>query len=281
MTWTEAKNLFVSELSFYEPGEAEAIFFIVAERMKDVPRSRFSRISQAVLSAGEEKLLQQYLLRLKEGEPVQYVTGHTWFCGLEFHVDKNVLIPRPETEELVEWVVSNCRFPVNQLSILDVGTGSGCIAISLKRRIRKATVTGIDSSSAALAVAARNSSDLGVEVAFMEMDFTDEASRAGLGRYDIIISNPPYIPASEAAEMEKNVVGFEPHQALFVQDEDPLIFYRALAEFGKNHLAEKGNLYAEMHFANAESVERLFRESGYQAETRKDMQGKTRMIRAW
>ena len=115
----------------------------------------------------------------------------------------------------------------------------------------------------------------------MEIDFTDKAAREALGVYDIIISNPPYIPASEAATMDKNVLGFEPHEALFVSDGDPLLFYRDLAAFGKSHLSERGTIYAEMHFNNAESVERLFREAGYETETRRDMQGKTRMIRAW
>lgn len=234
----------------------------------------------AAITAAEEKLLQEYAGRLLTHEPVQYVLNETWFCGLRFFVDKNVLIPRPETEELVEWVISNCKFPVDELRILDIGTGSGCIAIALKRRIRKAEVWACDISPGALSVAKKNAETLGAEINFLELDFLDKTQWEQLPAFDIIVSNPPYVPVKDQNSMQKNLLDYEPHTALFVPDNDPLLFYKDIAEFGKSHLKPSGNIFCEIHENLGKEVAGIFTAEDYTAELKKDMQQKDRMIKS-
>ncbi|MBL0153382.1 MAG: peptide chain release factor N(5)-glutamine methyltransferase [Chitinophagaceae bacterium] len=193
--------------------------------------------------------------------------------GYSYHARK--------TEELVEWVISHCKFPVDHLSILDIGTGSGCIPISLKRRIRKADVYGCDISQGALDVARQNAIQLGVAVDFLEINFLDNQQRELLPKADIIVSNPPYIPESNKADMSPNVLDFEPHTALFVPEEDPLLFYKAIASFGQTHLNERGMIFLEIHENLGEAVKETFKQSGFQTEINNDMQGKERMVRCW
>lgn len=240
--------------------------------------------------------LEEYLQRLNTHEPVQYIMNKAWFYRMELYVDENVLIPRPETEELVKWIVDDVkasgrdvfvRRPMQadetcQLKILDVGTGSGCIALALKKTMPKAEVWGCDISEEALNVARRNGSLLDIRVDFQGLDFLDEAQQKLLPTVDIIVSNPPYVPLKDKAQMHSNVVDHEPHTALFVTDDDPLIFYRALAEFGKKRLYENGSIYAEIHEESGNAVVNLFKEQGYSAaELKKDMQGKDRMVKAY
>jgi release factor glutamine methyltransferase len=232
------------------------------------------------LSADEEARVKQYTERLLSQEPVQYILNEAWFCGLRFYVDKHVLVPRPETEELVEWVITNCKFPVDALRILDIGTGSGCIAIALKRRIRRAEVWACDTSEQALEIAKKNAGELGTAVNFLQLDFLDKEERASLPLFDIIISNPPYIPVKDKATMKPNVTDYEPATALFVPDNDPLVFYKAIAEFGKMHLAENGSIFTEIHEDLGTASSAVFQAAGYSTEIKKDMQQKDRMIRA-
>ena len=220
------------------------------------------------------------LQRLGKHEPVQYVLEEAWFCGLKFYVNKNVLIPRPETEELVEWIISNCRFPVNNLQIIDIGSGSGCIPVTLKRRIRKAAVWGLEVSPEALDVARKNADNLGTEINWRLMNFLEKSAWDKLPQFDIIISNPPYITLSEKTGMDKNVADFEPSLALFVPDNDPLLFYRMIAKFGKDKLLPGGAIYLEMHALHASAVNTLMQEQGYTTEIKNDMQGKPRMLKA-
>jgi release factor glutamine methyltransferase len=234
----------------------------------------------AAITGKEEQQLQQIAERLLSHEPVQYVLNESWFCGLKFYVDKNVLIPRPETEELVEWIITNCRFPVDELSILDIGTGSGCIPIALKRRIRKAGVWSCDISDAALRIAKKNAASLGTEVSFHQLDFLDKQSWDSLPSADIIVSNPPYIPEKDKATMQPRVLNHEPATALFVPDNDPLVFYKALAEFGKKHLKPGGSIYTEIHEDLGQAAIMVFRSAGYSTELKKDMQQKDRMLRS-
>jgi release factor glutamine methyltransferase len=234
----------------------------------------------AIITPEEENKLNLIAERLMRQEPVQYVLNESWFCGLKFYVDENVLIPRPETEEMVEWIISNCKFPVDELSILDIGTGSGCVAISLKRRIRKAEVWACDISPAALEIAKRNAGTLGTDVKFARFDFLDRQEWVKLPSFDIIVSNPPYVPEKDKGQMQPNVLQYEPATALFVPDNDPLIFYRAIAEFGKTHLKSGGSIYTEIHESLGETTTALFRAKGFEAEIKKDMQGKERMMRA-
>jgi release factor glutamine methyltransferase len=239
--------------------------------------------------------LQNNLQRLKKHEPIQYIMNKTWFYGMELYVDKNVLIPRPETEELVQWIVDDVkasgknvfvRKPMEadettQLKILDVGTGSGCIPLALKKTMPKAEVWGCDISEEALNVARRNGSALDIRVDFQGLNFLDEAQQKLLPTVDILVSNPPYVPLKDREQMNANVVDHEPHTALFVPNNDPLIFYKALAAFAKKRLYENGSIYMEIHEETGSEVVNLFKENGYSnIELRKDMQGKDRMVKA-
>lgn len=281
MTIQEARTECIARLkALYAESEAEAIAELLIEWITGIDRSQRSLQKQVVLSASQEQQFHEALPRLEDGEPIQYITHQAWFCGLQFYVDNRVLIPRPETEELVEWVISNCRFPIQQLSILDIGSGSGCIPVSLKKRLSKSNVVSCDISKDALEVARLNANTLGLEVDFIELDILNEEERARLGRFDFIVSNPPYIPVQEKEKMDKNVVAYEPSLALFVPDNDALLFYRAIAETGKNHLNEDGMILVEMHEDLSGPCEELFRSMGYSTEIKKDLFGKERMLKA-
>lgn len=266
--------------SIYSEGESSEITDGVMEHLTGSKKAERMIYKNESITIEEEKQLQQYTERLLQHEPVQYVLNEAWFCGLKFYVDQNVLIPRPETEELVEWIISNLKFPVDELKILDVGTGSGCIPIALKRRIRKAELWACDISDLALTVARKNADDNGALVDFVGLDFLDKEQRKQLPHFDIIVSNPPYVPEKDKDSMPKNVLNYEPHTALFVKDNDPLVFYKAIAEFGKEHLHKDGSIYCEIHEGLGSSVEELFRSHGYTTESKKDMQQKDRMIKS-
>lgn len=280
MTVKEAIQYISAQLKpICNEGEATAIARLVIENLAECSKST-STGGKEILSDEQKEKLETIVQRLLTHEPVQYVLNEAWFCGLKFYTDKNVLIPRPETEELVEWIISNCRFPVNRLKILDIGTGSGCIAVSLKRRIRKAEVWSCDISTAALEVARRNAAQLGTDINFIEMDFLDSQQRDLLPSFDIIVSNPPYVPENNKAQMQQNVLNYEPNTALFVPDNDPLIFYRAIADFGKKHLIPGGGIYLEIHEDLGSEVTALLKSAGYYTELKKDMQQKDRMIKS-
>jgi release factor glutamine methyltransferase len=281
MTMQEASRYSMDKLTaIYEPTEAAAISDWLMEHLSGAHKTDRIAGNKKQLPANQVDQLEGYLKRLLTHEPVQYVLNEAWFCGLRFYVDNQVLIPRPETEELVEWIITHCKFPVNELSILDIGTGSGCISIALKRRLGKAEVWSCDVSNGALAVASRNADDLGVSVRFLNLNFLSETEREQLPRFDIIVSNPPYIPDKDKAEMHTNVLGFEPATALFVPDNDPLLFYKAIADFGKSHLLPNGIIYTELHKDIASIAREMFESRGYVVEIKKDMQGVERMLRA-
>lgn len=281
MTIGQATQHSIEQLTtLYDPGEAAAIGDWLLEYLTGTKRTGRISQQQKELPPEQENQLMQYLQRLLTHEPIQYVLNEAWFCGLRFYVDNNVLIPRPETEELVEWIITNCKFPISQLSILDIGSGSGCIPIALKRRLGKAEVTSVDISPGVLDVAKKNARTLGVTVDFRQLDFLDETQWAELSSYDVIVSNPPYIPQKDLAEMQRNVTEYEPATALFVPDNDPLVFYRAIAAFGKKHLNTCGTIYMEIHESLGEAVTELFKANDYKTVLKKDMQGKDRMLKA-
>lgn len=281
MTMQEATYYLLNKIrSICSEGEASQITDWVMEHLTGSKKAERMIYKNETITDKEETQLRQYTERLLEHEPVQYVLSEAWFCGFRFYVDKTVLIPRPETEELVEWIISNCKFPVDELKILDIGSGSGCIPISLKRRIRKAEVWGCDISEEALAVARKNADTLGTDVNFVLLDFLNEEQRNQLPSFDIIVSNPPYVPAKDKQAMQQNVLNYEPHTALFVPDNDPLVFYNAMAEFGKTHLNRSGSIYCEIHEDLGEPVTKLFHSHGYTSELKKDMQQKDRMIKS-
>ena len=216
-------------------------------------------------------------VRLQSGIPLQYVTNSAWFMGREFYVDERVLIPRPETEELVDRVVKECSGKSNSIRILDMGTGSGCIAISLASRLSHNHVVAIDKSQGALEVAQKNARELKIE--FVELDFLDERTWDQLPMFDLVVSNPPYIPLRKSAEMHSNVKDYEPGMALFVANDDPLVFYRAIANFCKTHLSPQGAIFCELEESMATACREMFVEMGYaNAIVHKDMHGNNRII---
>lgn len=282
MTVQQATYFLLNQLSsIHSEGEASSITDWVMEKITGSMKTERMLYKNELLQPDEVKKLEEITRRLLHHEPVQYILNEAWFCGLKFYVNQNVLIPRPETEELVEWIISNCKFPVDTLSILDIGTGSGCIPVSLKRRIRKAEVWSCDVSSPALAVAKKNAESFGTEVKLLQLDFLDQNSWLQLPSFDIIVSNPPYVPEKDKHEMQPNVLNYEPHTALFVPDNDPLRFYKAIAAFGKTHLSPGGSIFLEIHENLGDAVSNLLKSQGYLTELKKDMQQKDRMVRAY
>ena len=230
------------------------------------------------LTAEQTALSDEVVARLKQGEPLQYIEGKATFCGMQFKVNPQVLIPRPETAELVDWIVAD--HAVGQPRILDLGTGSGCIAISLSNLMPQAMVEACDISEGALAVADENNRANGTSVEFFALDMLDTASPLPHS-YDILVSNPPYIKQCEAVDMERNVTQWEPHTALFVPDDDALRFYRAIAEIGQTAaLSPGGCIYVEINQALGAETVALFEAYGYKdVELRKDIYGNDRMVK--
>ena len=230
------------------------------------------------ISGKRRDVLNKMLSRLQKNEPIQYVLGKETFCGLDFEVDSNVLIPRPETRELVEWIVADRKLDAS-CRILDIGTGSGCISISLAKFLSGAEVEAWDISEGALEVARRNAARNAVEVLFRQQDVL--YALPGETRYDVIVSNPPYITEKEKLDMDANVLDWEPSAALFVPDADPLLFYRKIAELGLSMLNIGGALYFEINRAYGQETVRMLEGLSYkQIELRKDEWGNDRMVKA-
>jgi release factor glutamine methyltransferase len=283
MTLHYAEEQLRSKLSIiYDAREAATIVDWVMEHLSGLQKIDRLINKTRVLSEQNETALRQYTNELIAHKPVQYVLHEAWFSGMKFYVDENVLIPRPETEELVEWIIGTARQSNTEIrKILDIGTGSGCIPIVLKKKLRGTKIYSCDISDAALAVAHRNAALHQASVKFMKTDFLDSSQRSGLPDVDYIVSNPPYIPAHDMNSIPKNVAAYEPHLALFVPGEDPLVFYRAMADFGIKRFSPGGTLFAELHESYAAEVEKLFAAYGFSfIEIKKDMQGKERMIKA-
>ena len=271
------KKLNTSLANMYSEAEIHVIANLLLENITGFTRLQLLTNKELKLNDEQNELANQYLERLKNHEPIQYILGETEFQGLKFKVNSSVLIPRPETEELVEWV----RKPPNPLKggILDIGTGSGCIAISLKKKFPSANVSAMDISPDALMVAKANAALNDADVEFIQDDILNPATTDR--KWDVIVSNPPYIPVSEHSEMDKNVTEFEPHLALFVQDNDPLIFYRKIAEFAITHLSPGGKLFFETHKDLAQECKQLLESYGFtNLVIRKDMSGNERMVQA-
>ncbi len=231
------------------------------------------------LSVGQKEIVDDVLRRLCSHEPIQYIQGKVLFCGREFRVSPDVLIPRPETEELVEMVVGENRNP--SPAVLDVGTGSGCIAISLKLGIPASSVRAFDVSAAALRIAESNAARLNVDVSFEEQDIFSFDPADCRDSLDLLVSNPPYVAEREKKDMERNVTDWEPATALFVPDDDPLLFYRRMAQVGSVMLKRGGKIYLEINRAYGREVALLLGSAGYAGvEVRKDMSGNDRFVSA-
>lgn len=273
MNYREFRKYFTDALSVrYDADEAEAIFYRLLDYRHGLTRMDLA-VRPIALSADVEMQWNRDLDELKSGNPVQYIIGKTSFYGLDFEVSPAVLIPRPETEELVDWIV---RSDAPKQTILDLCTGSGCIAVSLAKNLN-GEVVAVDVSQDALKVAARNAEINQVKVTFLRQDVL-----IGLQidrKFDVIVSNPPYVRNLEKAEIRPNVLDFEPHLALFVEDDDALLFYRVIGKWAKDHLTENGRLYFEINqYLRKETVE-LLQEIGFETvELRKDFSGNDRMI---
>ena len=260
--------------SRYDAQELETIKRALCTELLGVSALAFYTKEVVPLSPQQESLLESALKRLAGGEPLQYVIGSTPFCGLTFHVDSRVLIPRPETAELVEWVAQDAS---DHGTLLDIGTGSGCIAISLAHRLTGWNVQGWDISDVALEVARENSRLNGTDVEFHKVDILNASEDC---KFDVIVSNPPYVMESEKGQMEDTVLDYEPHTALFVSDTDPLLFYRAIAEFGHKALNPGGKLYFEINPLLVEEMKGMLMGAGYRdVEVRRDIFGKPRFIK--
>ena len=264
------------QLQLYDPQELNSILFILFEDLFDISRTAVLAGKVLEWSPGSEALLTNAIHRLAHHEPVQYITGRSYFYDRVFRVNPSVLIPRPETEELVDWIVKNhsAEKPV----VIDIGTGSGCIAVSLAAGIEGATVSALDISREALAVARQNALQNNVSVHFLEMDFLKKADSIQQ-RFDIIVSNPPYVLDSEKKDMRANVLDYEPHLALFVADNNALIYYDALLRFASRTLRPGGSLYAEINEQKGDELLRLAAQHGFrQAHIRPDMFGRERFL---
>jgi release factor glutamine methyltransferase len=243
----------------------------------------WNRIQQVVeintpLAELQIKKFNEYSQALLNDKPIQYILGKAWFMGVEYTVNEHVLIPRPETEELIEWVVDYANIIAKPLQLLDIGTGSGCIAISLKKALPQCSVSGLDISVEALDVAKKNASHLNTTVEWIQQDILNNILLPIT--YDVIVSNPPYIPIREKENMQAQVKNYEPAIALFVSNEDPLVFYRTIAQLAKKQLAAKGQLFFEIHYDQGKSILNMLDEMHFHAEIRRDSFGKNRMIRA-
>ncbi|MES2418928.1 MAG: peptide chain release factor N(5)-glutamine methyltransferase [Bacteroidota bacterium] len=265
--------------TIYSKEEAHAIFLIVIAKLLQYSKNDYLLRKEEELPKDTLDKLEIVLEKLAQGIPVQYILGETWFYGLPFKVSPAVLIPRPETEELVAWVLEKIPNSISGIELLDIGTGSGCIAIALKKQLPKAKITAIDISSEALTIAQQNADFNKVEVTFVRQDILHTRNELQDTRYDSIVSNPPYITQAEKAEMHQNVLANEPHLALFASQENPLIFYEAIADFASLNLKPEGLLFFEINEYLAQETINLLESKGFNnIELKKDMQGKNRMV---
>ncbi|MBE0391416.1 peptide chain release factor N(5)-glutamine methyltransferase [Flavobacterium sp. PL002] len=276
------RDQFIQALSpIHGEDEAESFFYLILEDKNQLKRIDLALQPDLVFSQEELVIWNTLLEQLKLEIPVQYLLGNTSFYGLEFEVNEHVLIPRSETEELVEWIVSDClnRSEIKSLKILDIGTGSGCIAIALAKNVPNAQVFAIDVSENALATAKMNAANNDVKVTFLLQNILETKDLNQ--QFDIIVSNPPYVRNLEKQEIKKNVLDNEPHLALFVEDDDALIFYRKIAELAQKNLAPSGQLYFEINQYLGEETVALLGELQFKnTQLRKDIYGNDRMTKS-
>ncbi|MDX9882757.1 MAG: peptide chain release factor N(5)-glutamine methyltransferase [Prolixibacteraceae bacterium] len=263
----------------YSAPEINAMSSLVLQHVKSYSRTQVLLARNEILSAEERKKLEEITARLKKQEPIQYILGATEFFGLKFLCCPGALIPRPETEELVDWMLKETFAPGTR--ILDIGTGTGCIPVSLKKHLPAALVSACDISEACLQLAHENAMLNQTEVSFFRMDILQPITNATHQQHDVLVSNPPYVCESEKTRMQANVLDYEPGLALFVPDSDPLLFYRAILFFAEHALSPKGRIFWEINEALSTECTRLLNDSGYtNIRLRKDIHGKDRMISA-
>jgi release factor glutamine methyltransferase len=284
MTIKHYRDQFIQELTpLYDAGEAESFFYLILEAKHQLKRVDLALQPDLVFTKADLEIWNSILEQLKKEIPIQYLLGSTHFYGLEFEVNSNVLIPRPETEELVDWIIQSSKFnpevsgQSSKFKILDIGTGSGCIAISLAKNLPNAEVFALDVSDKALATAQKNAELNQVTIQFIHQSILETED---LGQqFDLIVSNPPYVRHLEKQEIKKNVLDNEPHLALFVDDNNALIFYRKIAELALKNLNPQGQLYFEINQYLGQETLDLLQEMGFKDITlRKDIYGNDRMI---
>ena len=286
MTFIEAERKFIDGLlTIYGPEEARSLTWLAISFVCKLERAKYLSIKQEEIPSEEAEQLFKILEQLIQGKPLQYILGETEFYDLTFKVNPAVLIPRPETEELVDWALITSRIingETEVLKMLDIGTGSGCIPVSIKHYIPLADITAIDISETALNTARQNADLNQTEINFIHDDILNPSNLELINtKYDLILSNPPYVTDSEKEQMLDNVLKHEPHTALFVPNSDPLVFYRAIADFTLNHLKKHGFLFLEINENYGQETVNLLKEKGFkEIELRQDMGGKDRMIRA-
>jgi release factor glutamine methyltransferase len=282
----QALNKFGNELTaLYDAREAESLGTMALSEVTGFSSAKIKAFPDAELTAEQLQTIDKILTELKTGKPIQYILGHTEFYGLPFKVNPSVLIPRPETEELVEWILNAWREAQGgwrkPYRLLDIGTGSGCIAISLKKNLPEFNVSAMDISIDALQTAKANADLNQVDINFTNEDILAPLQAPTAPRYNIIVSNPPYVTMHDKTQMHQNVTDFEPHTALFVPENDPLIFYKAIADFATQNLESGGLLFFEINESYGEEiVELLTSKSFINIELRKDMSDRNRMVKA-
>ena len=280
MTIREQYRFFLQKLQIiYNLNEATVITNWVFESLAAITRFDVIKNPDQHLSAVNSDQLNNALNALLLHKPVQYVLSEAWFCNTKLKVNEHVLIPRPETEELVQLLLNEVVEIKNTTpAILDIGTGSGCIVIAIKKNIPSANITAIDVSGQALKIAEENAVNQQTAIQFLRVDFLDETQWPALPIFDFIISNPPYIPINQKDKLDRNVTAFEPHQALFVPDNSPLLFFEKIAAFGKTHLNINGKIFMETHEDYAKETATLFSQFYKEVIIKKDIFGKQRMV---
>jgi release factor glutamine methyltransferase len=286
MTTEQCYNDFLNQLtSIYEKREAANITDWVFENITGFKRLERNLNRNVELEIGKVQKLKNNLEELLQHKPVQYVLNEAWFYKMKFYVNENVLIPRPETEEIVEWIVEDVRslkydVRYREFKVLEIGTGSGCIAVSIKKELENIDITAIDISEEALKVANKNAEALHTKINFLQINFLNENLWNSLQLYDAIVSNPPYIPENEKEKLAKNVTEFEPAIALFVENNNPFIFYEKIAKFARSHLEPNGKIFVEIHEEYSKEVQKIFSARNFKTQIRKDIYRRERMLQA-
>lgn len=261
----------------YSPSETDQIIYLIFEHLLNYSKIEIHINQNDIITDVISKKIEDILTGLKKHRPIQYILGNAYFYDLSFKVNEHVLIPRQETEELVRWIIDDNK--EKKLNIIDIGTGTGCIAVALAKNIEKSTVFACDKSQKIIDIASENAERNNVAVNFIKKDILNEGEDNI--KYDIIVSNPPYVCESEKEMMRPNVLEYEPHSALFVSDEDPLLFYRKIAMFGLKNLKKPGAIYFEINERYGNNVVDLLNLLNYsKVELRQDINRKDRMVRA-
>lgn len=261
----------------YGAQEIKEIFLLSAEEILTLSRADIILQKNVELAKEDKSKLEKLLVSLESGIPLQYALGYAWFYGMKLQVKQSVLIPRPETEELVALILKEHQH--TRPKILDIGTGSGCIPIAIKKHLKEAEVWAVDISSEALEVAAKNAENENCVINFVEADILNVDDSLSLQKFDVIVSNPPYITPSEKAEMAAHVLKHEPHIALFIPEDKPLLFYEAISVFAKERLSEKGKLYFEINRRFGKELQAMLEELGFvDVKIHLDIYGADRMV---